>query len=132
MEPLQQPPPTTNTDDLVKRYHLLKSLLAKQHFCGYHFRQRCLHYKEQCEHAHGFSDMKRLYTSQEVLAMKMELFNLKVLLSKADHILLFNPKSKKYEIFKKKDLDKLRALKNGEEVDLADNIEEEEDDAPDE
>ncbi len=53
-----QPPPTAEA--LTKRLREIKAILRKTHFCGYHFRQRCLRFSEDCPHAHGFSDMKRI------------------------------------------------------------------------
>ncbi len=42
------------------------------------------------------------------------MFNIKVKLGKMQNVLIYNGKSKKYEINKKKDLDKLKAIKDGE------------------
>ncbi len=44
----------------------------------------------------------------------MELFNIKMTLDKMDKRVLFNGKTKKYEIYKEKDLERLRKMKNGE------------------
>ena len=101
------------------RYNTLKAELRKTHLCGYHFRQRCLRIAENCDHAHGFWDMKRDLKSAELLALKMELFNIRQILNRNSQSVLFNPKSKRYEIYKNKDLSILRAIMRGETVQIA-------------
>jgi alkyl hydroperoxide reductase subunit AhpC len=63
--------------------------------------------------------MKRDLKSAELLALKMELFNIRQILNRNSQSVLFNPKSKRYEIYKKKDLSILRAIMRGESVQIA-------------
>ena len=60
--------------------------------------------------------MKRDLSSGELLALKMELFNLRHILNRNKQSVLYNPKSKRYEIYKNKDLNMLRAIMRGEQV----------------
>ena len=66
----------------------------------------------------------------------MELFNIRQILGKSTQSVLYNPKSKRYEIYKNKDLNMLRAILRGEQVQIqdinADDEAEEEDVNPDE
>ena len=74
---------------------------------------------KNCDYAHGFWDMKRDLKSAELLALKMELFNIRQILNRSSQSVLFNPKSKRYEIYKNKDLNILRAIMRGESVQIA-------------
>ena len=65
-----------STEELTNRLREIKKILRKTHFCGYHFRQRCLRFAEDCPHAHGFSDMKRI-DSKLMGDLKMEMFNIR-------------------------------------------------------
>lgn len=96
-------------EELIRRYQEIKLKLRKTHLCGYYFRQRCMRFKDTCEHAHGFSDMKRM-TSMEILSLKQELFNIKQCLNRNNNVVLYNPKSKRFEIYKTKEINKLRQL----------------------
>jgi hypothetical protein len=58
--------------------------------------------------------MKRDLKSADLLALKMELFNIRQILNRNSQSVLFNPKSKRYEIYKMKDLNILRAIMRGE------------------
>ncbi len=66
----------------------------------------------------------------------MELFNIRQILGKSTQSVLYNPKSKRYEIYKNKDLNILRAILRGEQVQIqdinADDEAEEDDGNPDE
>lgn len=110
----------------MARYRHLKQRLHKTHYCGFHFRQRCLRFREHCEHAHGFEDLVRLPPA-EVLALRQELFNLKQRLGIMQNTVLFNEKSKRYEIYKTEAFNRLRQLKGQAVEDEEANQEEEED-----
>ena len=72
MEAKQSP----SNEDLNNRLREIKKILHKTHYCGYHFRQRCLRFAEDCPHAQGFSDMKRI-DSKLMGDLKMEMFNIR-------------------------------------------------------
>ena len=99
-------------DALTQRYRHLKVKLRKTHLCGFYFRQRCLHFKEHCYHAHGHSDLVRM-SSHQILALRQELFNIKQTLGTMKNTVLFNEKSKRFEIYKSKDFNKLREIRAG-------------------
>jgi len=102
---------------LMARYRHIKQRLRKTHYCQFHFRQRCLRFRERCEHAHGFEDLVRL-PSAEVLSLRQELFNLKQSLGLMRNTVLFNDKSKRYEIFKTEGINRLKQLKGQAPVDV--------------
>ena len=115
----------------MKRYRELKSRLRKTHYCNFHFRQRCLRFKESCYHAHGFTDLVRM-PSHELLELRQELFNIKQDLGIMKNTVLYNEKSKRYEIYKSKDLAKLRQIRAGGPLEEEDEDGEEEGDEEDE
>ena len=62
--------------------------------------------------------MRRDLESGEMLRLKMELFNLRQILNRTKQSVLYNPKSKRWEIYKKKDLNMLRAIMRGEQIQI--------------
>ena len=85
----------------------------KTHLCVYYFRQRCLKTSENCSYAHGIEDLRRM-PSEKLLEIRQEIFNIKIKLRKMMYVVLFNFKTRKYEIYKTRDIERLRAMKTKE------------------
>jgi hypothetical protein len=98
---------------LVNRYIELREQNMKTHLCVYYFRQRCLKTAERCSYSHGLEDLRRM-PSEKLLEIRQEIFNIKVKLRKMRFVVLFNFKSRKYEIYKTRDIERLRAQKTKE------------------
>ena len=62
----------------------------------------------QCENAHGISELNRSLTSDEVLELRKELYEVKQALNKIIYRVLYNPKSKRVEHYKISELSKLK------------------------
>jgi len=112
----------------LERYNELLELNRKTHICGFYFRQRCVKTKQQCYHAHGLADLKRV-DQELLLRYRTDLFNLKHSADKDPSIKrpkytpVFNIAQKKYEVMKSYEV--LGVEKDGE-----DDSEEEEEKQP--
>lgn len=122
----------TTVEALTKRHRELKTMLYKTRLCGYHFRQRCLHFKEHCYHAHGLTELRRHLPSGELVALRAELFNVKEALKRMNMRVLYNGKSKRFEMYKKREIELLKAIRSGQIVQLDCAADDDEEDGEDE
>ena len=83
---------------LTSRYIELRIQNKKIHLCNYYFRQKCLKSSENCQFAHGVSDLNRI-PSPELKAIKKQLFGIKRQLQAMKYAVLFNWVSKQYEVY---------------------------------
>ncbi|CDW90021.1 3-5 exonuclease family protein [Stylonychia lemnae] len=92
---------------LNTRQRIIEQKLRKTTLCNFYFRQRCLSSAEKCQNAHGLSELVRM-DSDELLQLKKEQFNIKVLLNKLKFHILYNGKSRRFEHYKVTEIRKLR------------------------
>ncbi|CDW77758.1 3-5 exonuclease family protein [Stylonychia lemnae] len=94
-------------DRLTQRYIELRKVNRKIHLCIYYFRQKCLKLAENCQFAHGISDMTRL-PPQQLKEIKKELFSIKSHLQAMKKAVLFNWQTREYEVYTYEELEKLK------------------------